>query len=302
MSDAENKLREVAQDLLSTGRAELVLGYENGSLPMTTRPCFVRSAEDVQRLVWNEFCTNNLAVYLPGLFARPANLRGEWVPPKVAIIVKGCDARSVVGHIKENQVDRERLTVIGVPCEGMADPEKAAAGAGGNALADVCLACTNPTPEVADIMIEVKARPAAGDDRLAKIREFEAKSPAERWAYFTEEVSKCIRCYACRQACPNCYCKVCFIDQGKPRWAGAGSDISDTIFFHIGRIFHQAGRCVECDACVRACPMGIDLRMFTVKLGEDVKDLFDYVPGLSVDEPPPLCAVDRDEENLNTEL
>jgi Fe-S oxidoreductase len=68
------------------------------------------------------------------------------------------------------------------------------------------------------------------------------------------------------------------------------------MLYHIGRIFHQAGRCVECDACVRACPMGIDLRTFTQKMAQDVKEMFDYSPGFSADVPVPLCAYKLDDK------
>ncbi len=60
------------------------------------------------------------------------------------------------------------------------------------------------------------------------------------------------------------------------------------MLYQIGRIFHQAGRCVDCGACVRACPMGIDLRAFTYKLVKDVRELFGYEAGISLDELPPL--------------
>ena len=60
------------------------------------------------------------------------------------------------------------------------------------------------------------------------------------------------------------------------------------ISYHLGRMFHQAGRCVDCGACVRACPMGIDLRTFSYKLVKDAKELFDYTAGLDLEKAPPL--------------
>ena len=125
---------------------------------------------------------------------------------------------------------------------------------------------------------------------------FECMTAAERWKYFESEISRCIRCNACRQACPNCFCKECFADQTNPRWIDAGDDVSDAMLYHIGRIFHQAGRCVECDACTRACPMGIDIRTFTQKLAYDVKDLYGFVPSFSFEEPLPLCTYRPDDK------
>jgi ferredoxin len=323
MNTIETKLRDAVKNLLAEGKVDLVIGYEEGSLPLKSRPCFVRSADEADKLVWNSYCTNNLSVYLPRLFERPTNPREEYKPPNVGIVAKGCDARSVVGLLKEHQVPREHLVVIGIPCPGMVDPAKVEAALDGarvsecregtdgtlevttrsgekrtlkraEVLAEACRECPYPSPEIADVQIEGEPK-AASDERYEEVRAFEAKSPEERWQYFVTEISKCIRCYACRQACPNCYCKVCFADQTKPEWIGASDDLSDVMLYHIGRIFHQAGRCVECDACVRACPMGIDLRLFTQILGQNVEELFDYVPGLSVEELPPLCTFKQDD-------
>ncbi len=138
--------------------------------------------------------------------------------------------------------------------------------------------------------------PTSTSARHADTEDFEEKTMEERWEYFQEQMSKCIRCYACRQACPNCYCKECFAEQTKPKWIGTTNNISDIMFYQIGRIFHQAGRCVDCGACVRACPMGIDLRTFTYKLVKDVKELFGYEAGISLDELPPLTTFMLEDE------
>ena len=137
---------------------------------------------------------------------------------------------------------------------------------------------SSPMYQAADIIISGESRKPAKAS-YARIKAFEAKSPEQRWKIFVEEISKCIRCNACREACPNCYCKVCFADQRKPAWVSPAAQLSDTIVFHLGRMFHQAGRCVECDACVNACPMGIDLRLFTQKLALDTQEFFGCVPG-----------------------
>ena len=306
MHDVETKLRAAAKELLDSGRADMVLGFEGGSLPLRARPCFIAKGGSVDRLVWNQFCTANLATYLPRLMEKPASVRGEWTPPKVAIAAKGCDARSIIGLVKEHQSLRENVVIIGMPCQGMIDAGKVESAAGSavtdcQALADgtfeattssgttvklqreqviaqACLECAQPAPAVADVSIEGPSQAAAAQ-RFARVKAFEAMTPAQRWDFFLKEIAKCTRCYACRQACPNCYCKSCFIEQSKPSWAGAGDDLSDLVVFHIGRMFHQTGRCVECDACVRACPMHIDLRLFTQKLVKDVEELFGYVPG-----------------------
>ncbi len=155
-------------------------------------------------------------------------------------------------------------------------------------LQDCCLECRHPVPEGADLLVPGEAR-EPGDGGYARVREFEAKSREERWEHFRSELSRCIRCNACRQACPTCWCKECFAEQTNLQWIGAGTDPSDKMFFQIIRIFHQAGRCVECDACYRACPMGIDLRLYTKKIVKDVEETFGYLPAFDAEELPPLA-------------
>ena len=307
MNEIQNRLRTTAKDLLEGGKIDAFLGYERGTLPFRSRPLFATSAAETKKLVWDWFCTNNLAVYLPLLFEKKKN---DQELPKVGIAAKGCDLRSILGLVKEKQLPRENIVVVGVPCRGLVDAAKLTALAGEGdwageedqlsriaeqrVLQDVCLECRHPEAEGADVLIDGRARDK-GKQSFAAVSAFEAKSAQERWSYFEAEVSKCIRCYACRQSCPNCYCKVCFADQGKPGWLAGGTHISDLMLFHIGRIFHQAGRCVGCNACVRACPMGIDLQVFTQKLVKDVQELYQYTPGLPLEEPPPLCTFKVDD-------
>ena len=322
MSQVETKLRETIAGLLERGEVDVVIGHEAGSLPLLSRPVFVRDAAGVDRLVWGSTCANNLAVYLPRLFVRPKDTRQEYAPPKVGIVAKGCDARSVLGLVKEHQLPRDKVVIIGVPCPGIIDARKAEEALDGariiavqedagtivvetsagektltlaEILADGCAECAHPSAPEADVVIEGDARPAA-ETRFQRVAEFEAMTSEERWDHFTEEVSRCIRCYACRQVCPNCYCVTCFADQTKPRWIGAADEPSDLMAFHIGRILHQAGRCVECDACVRACPMDIDLRVFTQKLPKDVEALYGYVAGVSADELPALLTFTENDD------
>jgi len=328
MENIEKELRRKARKLFDAGEIDLLAGYCEGTLPMRSRPCIITGADDTDGLVWNSFCSNNLAVYLPRLFSASIDARESDKPPRIAIVGKACDVRSAFGLMKENQVPRESVIIIGMPCRGMVDNAGAESAAGGcirdcsesadafevsltgdvrktipraDVIADACLECAAPTAEECDILIPGESR-APAQERFREVEEFETQSPRQRWEYFRNEISKCIRCYACRQACPNCYCKECFADQTLPKWIGTGTNISDLMLYHIGRIFHQAGRCVACDACVRACPVGVDLRTFTRKLVKDVRELFDFVPGFSHEETPPLCTFnEKDSEEFLTE-
>jgi len=324
--DIETRLRETAEGFLGVKKVDLFLGYEKASLPFRTTPVFVTAAEEAKRLAWNPFCAANLAVYLPRLFKAPADAREAKAasPPTVAVVVKGCDARSVVALIQEHQVPREKLVLIGVACPGMVDARKAenvlgereALGAGEDAkgniravvedgtevtlrreqvLADACLECRSPTPVLYDVLLGTPAEPREAGAARRRIAEFESRPPEGRWARFRQMVSKCIRCNACRQACPMCYCRDCLLDQARPRWVGAGTDFSDVAIFHLLRALHMAGRCTECGACARACPMGIDARLLARKLGQEVEDLYGYRPGEAVDATPPLSAFAMDD-------
>jgi len=338
----EKQLQEVAKKLIEQQEIDWFIGYERGSVPLKSRPFFIKVKDAdapenlVENLVWNSFCSNNLAVFLPKYFETNPFARKRPPKPKIGIVAKGCDLRSIVTLIKEKQAPRENLVLIGVPCQGMIDKRKVEDAIvtqtsrlrdseiqdyqeqdgvlnvtvkGGKTftfkkeevLQDACIDCRYPMPEGTDYLIEGKAK-EPGDSGYKHIEEFEAKTPRERWEYFMQEMSKCIRCSACRQACPTCWCKECFAEHTDLKWIGVSTNISDTMIFHITRIFHQAGRCVECDACYRACPMGIDLRTFTKKIGKDVENLFEFYPDFNQETIPPISTFkETDSDNFITE-
>jgi len=320
------RIKETVKKLFKENKIDIFIGYSEGTLPLRSTPCFITRPEDIEKLVWNSYCFNNLAVYLPRFFV-PKLREKDAKLPRIGILAKGCDGRSIVGLIKEHQIPRENLYIIGIHCWGMIDikkihntgckmqevdivaaeekndkvlvedeDEKKVELKKEELLADVCASCQYTVPVVYDILIGKEKGKTKKEDREAVLKEFEKKPLEERWKYFEEQVSKCIRCNACRQACPNCYCKECFADQTKPKWVGVTNNISDVMFYQIGRIFHQAGRCVDCGACVRACPMGVDLRVFTYKLIKDVKEFFEYEAGISLEEAPPLATFKSDDK------
>jgi ferredoxin len=286
----------------------------------------IKDADDTDRLVWDSFCLNSLAVYLPQYFVRKLRLRKweEQTFPKVGIVAKGCDYRAIMLLARENQILRDHVVVVGIPCQGMVDLKKIEAAVSAEEalgyeeksdgtitvrsiagesvkfdkeeiLAEACKECRFPTPDNADVLVDGLARPVSSQ-RYSRIKDFEAKPFAERWQYVQDELSKCIRCNACRQACPTCYCKECFADQTSPQWVRIGNRLSDVMLFHIGRIMHQAGRCVECDSCLRACPMGIDLRTFTNVMARDIETMFGYIPGPSTEEISPLLTFKENDD------
>jgi ferredoxin len=325
--EIETRLRETAEALLRDKKVNLFLGYEKATLPFRTTPLFLTVPEEVGRLVWNPFCTANLAVYLPRLYAARSNspkTKDPAPPPAVGIVVKGCDARSVAVLIQERQVPREKLVLVGVACQGMVDRRKAERAAGAHEVlgvgedaqgnlravvedgtevtlrreeivADACLECRSPAPPICDMMFGSPTEAKDTGVARRKATEFESKPLDARWALFRESFSKCIRCNACRQACPMCYCKDCLLDQTRPRWVGPGTDMSDVAIYHLTRALHVAARCTECGACARACPMGIDTRWLVRKLNLEVEALYGYRAGERADGTPLLSAFAMDD-------
>lgn len=296
------KIREVAKQLLADQKVDLVVGFAQGTLPLRSTPYFARTPEQAENLIWSATCENNLANFV--------RKRTD----KVAVIAKGCDVRAIVGLIKEGQINRENLTIIGVPCEGMVDRKQICQAIGCQdileatdsgaelilkgknfektlAKADVmfgsCKTCQYNTPVIFDELIgeALPAKEANYDDIAA----FEALSATERNAFIAKEMEKCIRCYACRQACPMCYCSECFVDCGAPAWIGKSAvSVDDNALFQTVRVLHLAGRCVDCGACERACPMGIKLSLLNRKMVKDVKELFGAEAGVNLNDPPAL--------------
>jgi len=297
---------------------ELLIGFEKGTLPLCATPCFIESADAADRLIFDFTCHNNLAKYLNDEKKRKGNTR------KVGIIAKGCDARAIIHLIAEEQFERENVVVIGVPCEGVIDPSKLRKTLKGKEiteykvngdrikligndfeleldraklLSDSCLTCRYPNAPQHDHFIGEKAEPLTVNDEYAAVIEFDGKSAEKRWAYFEKEFAKCIRCYACRNACPMCYCEECFVDRNTPQWIGKSNDLTDTMIFHIIRVLHTAGRCVDCGACARACPLDIDIRLLGKRVEKEVMERFDFTAGLDFETKPAMAAFDENDKD-----
>ena len=106
-------------------------------------------------------------------------------------------------------------------------------------------------------------------DRFAEVEKIEAMSPEEKFAFFQKELSKCIRCNACRNVCPACSCRKCVFDSNKfDSSQKANVDSFEEKMFHIIRAFHVAGRCTDCGECSRVCPQGIRLHLFNASLSK----------------------------------
>ena len=297
-----DKIRDISRRLLKECQVEMIIGFRKGTLPMMNEPCFVKTSQDVDQLVWDSHCGINLANYLTN--------RKE----KIGIVAKGCDSRNIVTHIIENKIKRDQLVIIGVPCEGMIDRRKlvdmyddeileaeesdgkiTVKGAEfsdtldrADVLRQNCAVCHHRNPVIHDEMVADPVPEQQDVDRYADVREIEALDQEQKWAYFDNLLSACIRCYACRNACPLCYCPTCFVEESRPQWVGKSQNPLDVRTFHFLRAYHCAGRCTDCGACQTVCPVGINMRVFTKKLEKDCFDQFGWEAGLSIDQRPPL--------------
>jgi ferredoxin len=309
MKATSKEVQTNVKKLFEDGSISHFIGYETGSDSLRVTPCFLKSGQATSRLVWTPLCANNLSKYL---------LDFRKVEGKVGIMVKGCDSRSVVELLKEHQIDRDKVFIVGVPCSGIVDTEKLLAVLGVSAaevvaveddgdafvitmkkgtrrvgkeqvLRGECLDCKYPTPVMSDMLLgeAVSSLPWVRDD-YSRVKELEARSASDKESYWREELSQCIRCYACRNVCPVCNCPECIFDKKAPRWISKANDVSENLVYHLIRAFHVAGRCVDCGECERACPMNIPLRSLNKKVEKDILELFNYTAGIDVEQQPPL--------------
>ncbi len=280
----ETELRARASALLTAGTIDIFLGYRQGSNPLRVAPFVARTPAEAERLVWNAVCVPNLAGALQKHAAR-----------RVGVALKGCDARSVSQLLRQNQLQRERLHIIGVTCAGMADPEQLAAVAAGpvsgfeadgdelvltvgsavtrhardGLLLTKCATCTSHTPELYDELLGAPVAAAPAVDRFATVRAFEALDAPARLAFWSEQFSKCTLCYACQTVCPLCYCKQCPLTLPRDDPRRQTREPTSVFSYHLMRAAHLAGRCTGCDECERVCPEEIPLSLICRKNEHD---------------------------------
>lgn len=275
----EQELKNAIRKLLEEKTVDVAIGYGRVGVDGAIGAVFVTSPEDVDRLVWNSECRQNLAVHLTRKEIKALG--------KAAIVVKGCDARAIVVLANEGQIDRSNLVVVGVVCEGV---EKAnASGVKNGEPFEKCLSCVEHAARNVDLLVgdpkkaeelDAKnapvAKTAGNQAKLAKLR---AMTTQERFDYWKNEFSRCVRCYACRQSCPLCYCNRCVADKNRPTRIDTSASLKGNFAWNILRAFHLAGRCVGCGACANACPAGIELDLLNLTLANAAEEQFGYVAG-----------------------
>ncbi len=264
-----NELRELAQKLLVDGSVKVVIGYEEG--PRGVRPIFVTDPAEAGKLIFDTHCVQNLAAYL--------NPRRQHITKlgKAAVVVKGCDARAVAGLIRECQIKRDDVVIIAVRCGGVVRDPATTLGLSIDTVSDRCAGCDVREPKLFDHLIgTLPPAPPQNSRREEKIAELVKVTPAERWAFWSENFERCIRCHACREVCPMCFCVQCTADKSRPQWIESSSTLPANRAWQMMRILHQAGRCVDCLECERACPADIPLGLMARYVAQAVERRFDY--------------------------
>ena len=297
-----------ALELLANGTVNRVLGWTAGEFVWDVTPAVFNTAEELQNgFLYNDFCAANLSKYL----VKESRKEG-----KVLVFLKPCDTYSFNQLVAEHRIIRENVYVIGIECYGKADVEKLRAmGISGitgirkaegefvvetiygtetvkaaDATAERCLACKSKKHVAFDELIGEDGEVVEDCGRFDMVEKLEAMTPDERFAFWRGELSRCIRCNACRNICPACTCEQCVFDNPN---SGVSQKAAVTSFeenmFHIIRAFHVAGRCTDCGECSRVCPQNIPLHLLNRKFIKDINEFYGtYQAGEDPNAKPPL--------------
>ena len=302
-----------AKELLADGTVARVLGWKAGEMSYDVQPSYFETAQSLDEFVYNGFCGANLSKYM---------IEASKMEGKTLICLKPCDTYSFNQLLKEHRIDREKAYIIGVGCKGKLDIEKirvqgikgiqSIAGAEladaadtltiqtlygektcayTDAMLERCHVCKGKEHQIYDELIG-ESKDTKDGDRFAEVERIEKMSPEEKLAFFQKELSKCIRCNACRNVCPACSCRKCMFDSTKfDSSQKANADSFEEKMFHIIRAFHVAGRCTDCGECSRVCPQGIPLHLFNRKFIKDINEFYgEYQAGEDIEADVPLTS------------
>ena len=312
-----DRVRERVRALMADGTADRLLGWCEGDLYTDCTPFVFKGPDPLQAFVYNRFCPSNQSKYLVSESRKDG---------RIIALLKPCDTYGFNRLLHEKRIDRDKVYIIGVECDGMTDPDKLSAlgikgilsahDSGDELVCDTlygektvkradvllkkCLACKGGEHMVYDELtydkeneqpLSVRAI-VPENERYDEVARLEGMTADERFEYWRGELSKCIRCNACRNVCPVCGCEQCVFDDPQSGVASkAPADDFEENLFHIIRAFHVAGRCSDCGECARVCPQNIPLDLINRKLIKDINELYgEYCAGADDETPSPLTA------------
>lgn len=298
-----------ASELLKNGTVDRVLGWKAGEFDYDITPAVFHTGEELEQdFVWNDFCGANFSKYLVSETGKSEN--------KILVFLKPCDTYSFNQLLTEHRFDREKVYAVGVGCNGMLDVAKLRSSAEGilrvntedpdkvavetlydgtvtldraELLPDRCVNCKSRKHVAYDELLGSDGE-VLDCHRFDEVEQIERMTPDERYAFWQGELSRCIRCNACRDVCPACTCEKCVFDNPQ---SGVENKAPATSFekqmFHIIRAFHVAGRCTDCGECSRVCPQHIPLHLLNRKFIKDIDNFYgDYQAGAEVGSRAPI--------------
>jgi Na+-translocating ferredoxin:NAD+ oxidoreductase RnfC subunit len=318
MSEIQTKMIERAKELLESGEVSRVVGWKKGEFFHDPSPASFETVESLKDFVYNDFCGANLSKYMIQICKKEG---------KTAIFLKPCDSYSFNQLIKEYRVKRENVLVIAISCNGKLDNNKLMInGVDGvleesyngdkvnlktldgdkildkkDVLLDKCLSCKTKVHALKDEEIIIDQVDTTVIDRFSLVKQLEEMTADERFKFWQNELSKCIRCNACRNVCPACSCVKCVFDNNN---SGISAKANDTEFeeklYHIIRAFHVSGRCTDCGECSRVCPQNIPLHLLNRKFIKDINVLYgEYQAGAEAEGRTPLTSFTTEDVEPN---
>ena len=267
----QDRYKTKVKELLAKGTVKMVIGYKPGTTDDRRRPHFIRTPEEADQLVLDSACITNLSGYLlsEGLLSDGKT---------VGIFLKPDGIRSINILAAEAQLNIEQILILGF--DSNTNELTALEG--------------EKVEEFATVIESIKElAPEALKNPLLEM--IDGMTPKERFTFWQAEFSRCIKCYACRQACPMCYCRRCIVDCNQPQWVNTSSHTLGNFEWNIVRAFHLSGRCVGCGNCDRACPVNIPLRLINAKMAQEVLGAFDHFAGMSHTQEPVLASFKKDD-------
>ena len=304
-----------AQELLSNGTVNRVLGWKKGDFSYDVTPAVFNSVEEMQKdFTFGDFAGANFSKYL----VKETKKEG-----KVLVFLKPCDTYSFNQLLTEHRFDREKVYAVAITCDGMVDVNKIKEIAGDgilsvtsgdvikvetlydgvkeikkeDVLAERCINCKSKKAVAYDELLGEEGE-VLDSNRFDQVAQLESMTADERFAFWQNELSRCIRCNACRDVCPACTCEKCVFDNPNSGVENkAASNSFEEKMFHIIRAFHVAGRCTDCGECSRVCPQHIPLHLLNRKFIKDMNSFYgEYQAGEKVGSRAPL--VDYTKEDL----